>query len=425
MFKNYIQHKLEKYVKKYLEKHPDIKLVCVTGSVGKTSTKLAIATVLAQQYRVRLHEGNHNTNLSAPLAILGIKYPENVHNPFSWLKVFKAARKVIKSPSTVDVIVQELGTDKPGEIADFGRYLRPDIGVITAVTPEHMEFFGTLDAVAAEELTLANFSKIAVINRDDIDDKYAQLLTNTTINTYGTSGLAEYSFQEDDFSIETGYKGRFTSPDFNDIPATVKVVGEHNIRPVVGAVTVAVCFGMDIAAIVKGVEEIRPAPGRMNPLKGMKDSILLDDTYNSSPAAADMALQTLINLPAPQHIAVLGSMNELGATSAQEHARIGSLCHPGLIDYVVTVGDEAAQYLAPVAIQNGCAVKSFPDAISAGAYVHKVIDPRAVVLLKGSQGGIFVEETTKILLRNTSDDKQLVRQSPAWLEAKEQFFSKF
>ena len=426
MFKDYIQKKLENYVVRYFQAHPDVKLVCVAGSVGKTSTKTAVATVLSQQYRVRMHEGNHNTEMSVPLAILGIEYPEALRNPLAWRKVFKQAKKRIQEPSDVDVIIQELGTDKPGDIPAFGRYLQPDIGVITAITPEHMQFFGTIDAVAAEELSLGNFSKVVVLNRDDIEGRFAQLLVNPNIDTYGTSGQAEYSFIDEDFTIEGGHKGYFTNPEFQDnLHATLRVLGEHNVRPIVGAVAVAIRFGMAPDAIIRGVEMIRPVPGRMNLLKGANGSLIIDDTYNSSPAAAQMALQTLINLPAPQHIAILGSMNELGASSAAEHEHLGRMCHPDQIDWVITVGEEAANYLAPAARANGCNVKSFPDAISAGGYVHQFLEPKAIVLAKGSEGGIFVEESVKVILHSIDDNDQLVRQTPAWLEAKSQFFSRF
>jgi UDP-N-acetylmuramyl pentapeptide synthase len=108
MFKKFIQSRLERAVKKYFIKHPEVHLIAVVGSVGKTSTKIAIGTVLSQSFRVRLHEGNHNSELSAPLAILGIDYPENIKKIGQWHAVFKAIRKRIKQPSDVDVIVQEL-----------------------------------------------------------------------------------------------------------------------------------------------------------------------------------------------------------------------------------------------------------------------------------------------------------------------------
>ncbi len=426
MFKNYVRKKLERYVVRYLEKHSDVKLICIAGSVGKTSTKTAIATVLSQQYRVRMHDGNHNTEMSVPLAILGIEYPSNVHSPFAWGKVFRQAKKRIRQPAELDVIIQELGTDKPGDIPAFGQYLRPDIGVITAITPEHMHNFGTIDAVAAEELSLGNFSKVVIINRDDIEGRFAQLLTNPNIDTYGTSGAAEYSFIDEDFTVEDGHRGYFTNPEFADnLHATLHVIGEHNVRPIVGAVATAIRFGMAPAAIIRGVEAIRPVPGRMNVLRGANGSTIIDDTYNSSPAAAHMALQTLINLPAPQRIAILGSMNELGETSAMEHEQLGKMCHPDQIDWVITIGEEAAKYLAPAAQSNGCVVKSFADAISAGSYIHQFIEPGTIVLAKGSEGGIFVEEAIKVILHSIDDNEKLVRQEPAWLEAKAQFFSRF
>lgn len=426
MLKRLIQKKLEGYVKKYFKKHSEVKLVVVTGSVGKTSTKRAVATVLAQRYRVRMEEGNFNTTVSAPLAILGIEYPEGkVKNPLIWLKVFAAARRRIKDPTDVDVIVQELGSDHPGEIAHFGKYILPDIAVVTGVTPEHMEFFGTLDAVAKEELTAANFSRLAVINRDDTDGEYAKYLTNATMTTYGTSGVAEYRFEEEDFTVEDGYTGHVIAPELNEpMDAKIKVIGEHSLRPAMAAAAVGLKLGMLPADVQKGLAAIRPAPGRMNLLKGVNDSIIIDDSYNSSPAAASAALQTLYSLQVPQRIAILGSMNELGSSSAEEHQKLGMLCDPSLLAWVITVGDDAETYLAPAARARGCPVRSFKSAIDAGAYVHKVMEPGAAILVKGSQGDIYTEEAVKILCI-MSEDVELVRQSPHWQQVKQEFFSKF
>lgn len=425
MFKNFIQRRLEKYVEQYFKKHPEVKLVAVAGSVGKTSTKQAIATLLTQKYRVALHEGNHNTNLSAPLAIMGIDYPENVHSIGAWLSVFAAMRARINEPTGVDIIVAELGTDRPGEIAQFGTYLKPDIGLVTAVTEEHMEFFGSIETVAKEELALANFSKLALINRDDIDGRFADLLTNPNVDTYGTSGAAEYRFEIKDFSVEEGYLGSVITPEFDQaIAASIKVVGEHSLRPAMGAVAVACKLGLGPNEIAAGLKQIRAVPGRMNILRGLEDSIIIDDTYNSSPLAASSALQTLYSLQAPQRIAILGSMNELGASSAAEHEKLGAMCDPSLLAWVVTVGEEAEKNLAPAARARGCQVKSFQSAIEAGGFVHQVMERGAAILAKGSQGGIYLEEAVKILAIMTEDDK-LVRQSSAWLEVKDKFFSKF
>ncbi|MDN5819248.1 MAG: UDP-N-acetylmuramoyl-tripeptide--D-alanyl-D-alanine ligase [bacterium] len=426
MFRKIIKNKLQKYVRKYFIAHPEVKLVIVAGSVGKTSTKVATATILSSKYRVRLHEGNHNTDMSAPLAILGVGYPLDVRSVVSWLKVFSAARKRIKRPADVDVIIQELGADHPGDIQGFAEYLNPDIAIITAVTAEHMEHFGDMAAVAKEELEAANFSKMAVINRDDIEGKYANYLTNANVTTYGTSGIAEYRFEEENFTLENGYQGNLIAPEFDTaVDVQVNVVGEHNIRPVIGAAAVGVKLGMSKDEIARGMADVLPVAGRMNLLPGVQGTTIIDDTYNSSPLAAQCAIQTLYKLQAPQRILIMGSMNELGPVSAVEHEKLGKMCDPNAIAWVITVGDEAERYFAPAAKSNGCQVQSFKTSLEAGAFAHKVLEEGAIILGKGSETGIYVEEALKIILRTTAEQDNLVRQSDAWKAEKNKFFSKF
>jgi len=423
MFKNYIQKKLERAVKKYFKKHPEVRLVVVVGSVGKTSTKIAIGTVLSEKLRVRLHEGNHNSELSAPLAILGIDFPDNIRDIRQWITVFKAVNSRITQPADVDVIVQELGTDRVGQIPHFGTYLTPDIAVVTAVAPEHMEYFQTLEAVAAEELAVVNYSKSAIINRDDIPGVYAADITNANINTYGTTASAEYRFTTDDYTFADGFSGTFTASGFADsVMVTLKLAGEHSIRAAVAAGAVAVKLGFSPAEAAKGLEKVRAVKGRMNILRGVNESVIIDDSYNSSPLAVASALRVLYQMNVPQKIAVLGSMNELGSVSVHEHEAVGVLCDPVQLAHVVTVGDEAEKYLAPAARAQGCHVVSFKSALEAGAYVHKFLEKGGAVLFKGSQGGIYLEEAVKVILHSTEEENQLVRQSPGWLETKQKFF---
>ena len=423
MFKSYILRKLQKLVTKYFKKHPEVKLVVVTGSVGKTSTKIAIGTVLSEGLRVRLHEGNHNSEFSAPLAILGVDFPQNLRHFGHWHSAFKAARRRIKEPTDVDVIIQELGTDGIGQIPAFGTYLKPDIAVVTAVSAEHMEFFHTLDAVAAEELAAANFSQQALINRDTIEGKYAADITNANLNTYGITDVAEYRFDTEDYTFEQGFKGTFVTPDRPaPIPATLHLVGEHSIHAAVAAGAVAAKLGLSDAQITSGLGKIRAVKGRMNVLRGVDETIIIDDTYNSSPLAAASALRALYQLNVPQRIAVFGSMNELGAESAAAHDALGGMCDPSELSHVITVGEEAEKYLAPAARAKGCHVVNFKSPIEAGAAAHKFLEPGAALLFKGSQGGIFLEEGVKVVLHSTDDEEQLVRQSASWMAKKQAFF---
>lgn len=424
MLKSYVKMRLKRYVRRYFAAHPEVKLIAVTGSVGKTSTKRALGTVLNEGLRVRMDEQNHNTDVSAPLGILGLEYPTEVRNPLVWLGVFRAARERIQAPTDVDVIIQELGSDHPGDIAEFGGYLRPDIAVVTGVTPEHMEFFGTLDAVAKEELGVSKFSAYTFINCDDVSSKYADFETTPNFTTYGVTEAAEYQLQPGEFTLYKGYECTIVAPGVNDpLHFVADVVGEHSLRPIAAAVGVALKLGMSAEAITRGASRIRPVPGRMNVLHGLDGTIIIDDTYNSSPAAAVAALRTVYELfgEQPQRIAILGDMRELGETSKAEHEALALACDPTSLDWVVTVGPEMENYFAPMARSRGCQVKCFMDPILAAEYVRTITHEGAVILAKGSQNTIFLEEAVKVLCV-MSEHARLVRQSPEWMEKKQRYF---
>lgn len=424
MLKKIIRTLMERKVKKYFAKHKPY-LVVVTGSVGKTSTKMAVATVLAEKLRVRTEEGNHNMDMSVPPAIMGVEYPEDVRSVKAWLKVLKAMRLRIREEKDVDVIVQELGTDMPGDIPRFGTYLAPDIAVVTAVSDEHMEFFGTLEEVAKEELSVAKYSGLTVINRDDIDGKFANFAETNKITTYGLGDGAEYQLAVQPASPLDGRIGKLITPEWGELPVSAQLIGDHSLKAVAAAACVATKLGLSSEQIAVGITKIRSSKGRMNLLRGLKESTIIDDSYNASPLAMKAALETLYSIEAPQRIAILGSMNELGATSAVSHEAIGRMCDPDKLAWVVTIGADAQQYLAPAAVKQGCQVRSFASPFQAGGFVNSVLEEGAVVLAKGSQNGVFAEEAVKVIIRSGEDEDQLVRQNDYWMNKKNQQFSAF
>jgi UDP-N-acetylmuramoyl-tripeptide--D-alanyl-D-alanine ligase len=394
----------------------------VVGSVGKTTTKNAIAAVLATKFRTEASHGNLNEHISVPFGILGIKYP-----PFSlikkigtWRHVFKLMRKRIKTPTDIDVIVQELATDKPGEIAHYESYLHPDIAVVTAVAPEHMANFPNgLDDVAREELTVARYSGLTVVNRDDVDTSFAKYAETNNITDYGLDG-GEYRFEITGGTALDGYNVKFIAPEFPDgVESTVHLVGEHVLKAALAAGVVAAKLGMTAPEIAVALTQITSVPGRMRPLRGVREITIIDDTYNSNPSAAIAALRTLYLIDAPQRVAILGSMNELGPQSATYHQQVGAQCDPNFLDWVITIGEEATRYLAPVAKSNGCQVVTFANPIDAGAFANKVTEKGAVLLAKGSQNGVFAEEAIKILLHDeVKEETDLVRQDEEWMAEK-------
>lgn len=425
MFKKILLALMEHYVKKYFKRIKP-KLVVVAGSVGKTSTKLAIATVLAEKYRVRTEQTNHNMDVSVPPALLGVKYPENVHSIKEWLKVLRAMHyRVYREPKEVDVIVQELGTSKPGDIPYFGRYLKPDIAVITAISEEHMANFPSLDDVAKEELAVTKYSKLSVINDDDVDAKFAEYAESESIDTYGLGVKAEYRLSVQPSDPVLGRMGHITAPEWGELPITVQLVGDHALKAAAAAACVAAKMEMTAEEVAIGISKVRPARGRMNIFQGTSGSTIIDDTYNSSPLAVEKALHTLYSVDSPQKIAILGSMNELGDRSPSAHEEAGKLCDPTQLEWVITIGADAENYLAPAARSRGCQVKTFRNPYLAGGFVNGIVKPGAVVLVKGSQDGVYAEEAVKQLLYSNDDESELVRQSEYWTKLKNEQFSVF
>ncbi|HEX5797226.1 MAG TPA: Mur ligase family protein, partial [Candidatus Saccharimonadales bacterium] len=159
-------------VRRLRRKH-DFRIIGIGGSMGKTSTKFALAAVLKQKFKIRYQQGNYNDIASVPLVFFGQNMP-SLFNPLAWLVTFIKNEAVIRKVYPVDFVIVELGTDGPGQIAKFNQYLYLDIAILTAIAPEHMEFFEDLDAVAAEELSIAGLSKKLFFNADLCPAQYRQ-----------------------------------------------------------------------------------------------------------------------------------------------------------------------------------------------------------------------------------------------------------
>lgn len=376
----------------------NLKVVGVAGSIGKTSTKLAIATVLSAGLRVRYQEGNYNDLVSVPLVFFGQNLP-SLYNPFAWLLVFWRNQRQVWGDYPYDAVVVELGSDGPGQIAGFKKYLNLEIAVVSAITPEHMQFFKTLDDVAKEELTITTFATLSLFNADLCPAEYYSFLDNKL--TYGLKGT-----------------------DFN--PDSLKLNDASLSKPEqysrLAAVAVAKKLGLNDQQIARGLIQIMPPAGRMQRLNGINGSMIIDDSYNASPEAMKLALDYLYSQAAPQKIAVLGNMNELGGYSRQAHEEIGGYCDPKQLELVVTIGPDANKYLAAAAEAKGCRVERFDSPYKAGEFIKPLVRSGAAILVKGSQNGVYAEETIKSLLPIPSDVNKLVRQSTEWMKVKRKAF---
>lgn len=425
MLRRLIARLLQYQVRRLIRRH-NLRVVAVGGSVGKTSTKLFIATVLARKYRVLAHESNYNTEIGLPLSIFDLRVPGSLFNPVAWAgHLIQTERSIRHYP--YDVIVVELGTDHPGEIPSYLRYLRPDIGVETAVTPEHMGGFpGGMNEVAAEELSLAAASQVFVANYDDIRaaDRHHYIDPHPRHHYYGLSPQADYRVQVHSTDPITGTKFTLNHGSHHR-EFTLAVYGAHSAKAAAAAAAVGDIMGLSLAQVAAGLAAIRPVNGRMHAMPGINGSTIVDDTYNSSPEAITAAIEALTTAPVTgRRIALMGSMNELGADAPRYHEEAGVACAG--VDFLVTVGADANAHLGPAAVRAGldpshCQAADSPYA--AGDYLRLILQPGDVLIAKGSQNGVFCEEALKVLLADPADIRHLVRQSPEWLRIKARQFS--
>ena len=175
---------------KRLRNKKQFKIVAIAGSIGKTSTKFAVAAVLKKHMRVRFQEGNYNDIVSAPLVFFGLTMP-SLLNPFAWIVTFWRIELQLHGSYPWDVVILEVGTDGPGQIGAFSTYLGADIGILTAVAPEHMEYFSDLQAVAQEELHIQDLVHKLFINIDLVGAEYISGVQMPHI-TYAIKTAADY-----------------------------------------------------------------------------------------------------------------------------------------------------------------------------------------------------------------------------------------
>ncbi len=364
---------LERQVRALRKKH-HVTVVAVAGSVGKTSTKLAIADLLGQTLRVRSQSGNYNDRVTVPLVFFGQTMP-SLLNPFGWMRLFGENSAAIHHPYDYDVVVIELGTDGPGQMDQFA-YLKPDITVLTAVTEEHMAYFGTIEAVAEEELNVFDYSRLVLVNGDDTPGMF---VAGRVFEEYSTVTNAAHNHYAKSSGHSLGGQTLHIETPTSSYKAKVSYLGEQGARIALAAAAVAQMLGVAEADIAEGLATLEPFAGRMRILEGLEGSTLIDDTYNASPVPVKAGLDVLYGAKAKQRIAILGSMNELGDYAREAHQLVGDYCDPHKLDMVVTIGEDARRWIAPAAHAQGCQVHSFKSPYDAGEFVRKHLTKYTIV----------------------------------------------
>lgn len=409
-------------------------IVAVTGSVGKTSTKDAIFAVLAESHHVRKSNKSFNSEIGLPLTILGC--PNAWNNPLRWLQnIFDGLLLLVLPARYPEWLVLEVGADRPGDIRGMAKWLPVDVAVITRLpeVPVHVEFFDSPEAVVEEKASLINAVKPTGTVVLYGDDRRIDLLReraaarSLAVQTFGLTPGSGVRGVDVEFIQEEGAAGARpigmrmqVEVDGGFAPlSVVGVLGAHALLPLLAAAAVGRVLGSNTQDIIAALGHYDPPPGRMRVLPGIKDTTLIDDSYNSSPAAVSAALETLRELkthfPSGRHVVALGDMLELGRHSVDEHRRVGVQV-AAAVDVLVTVGFRARD-IAEAALDRGLpdhAIFQYEDAEKAGEELAAMLHPGDVVLVKGSQSMRMERVAEHCMKEPERAEELLVRQDVDW-----------
>jgi len=416
-----------------------VKVVGVTGSMGKTTCKEAIAHILGGQFRVLSSVKSYNTEFGLPLTILELT--SEFSSVVGWAKnLILAVWKGVFGHANYDILILEMGVDKPGDMDQLIDVIgNLDVGVFTGVHPVHMADgqFADMDAIFQEKAKLARAVKsdgAMLLNYDDDRCRGLGLEMNKQkmspkVIMYGAGEAAKLRVDD----VQSGRSGLNFQVQYGEVSEYIHapILGKQHIPSLLPAIGCGLFLGMYMGDIAKRLETFTLPPGRLSAIEGVNGSLIVDSSYNASPDAVRAAVHTLCELAeemktkmgvesqgsSMRKIFVFGNMNELGEVSEREHRNMASYLN-GKIDILITVGDMAKLCALEIEKHHAGSIKinSFNDAMTAAEYLKPKLQKGDIVLVKGSQNKVRLERLVKIMMQDPSRAKNLLARQD-WSDA--------
>ena len=427
MLKRLLQIKLKFLAHLLIKKYKPL-IIGITGSVGKTSAKEAIALILKNKFKIRTSFKNYNNEIGLPLVIIGQTSPGR--SPIDWLRLFIKAVGLclIRDKNYPNVLILEMGVDRPGDMEYLTKIAPPNIGLVTSVSYSHLEYFGSLINIQKEKQVLIeklNSQGVAVLNFDNDKSREMSQVSRAKIITYGFKEGADlqaqdivYNFTKRGYDLsginfKLSYQGAI-------VPVMMKnVMSEPAIYSALAALAVGLGLGLNLVDMANALRDYAMPKGRMNLLAGIKHSFLVDDTYNSSPEAAILAVQTLAKIKiddSSDKYAVLGDMLEIGTYTEEGHRLVGrEVCLSG-IKYLIAVGERARDFIRgakEVGMEDDF-IFYFDKPDEAGKFLQNRIKAGDVLLIKGSQGARMEKVVKELMAEPDRASELIVRQEKEW-----------
>lgn len=405
-----------------VEKYKPV-VIGVTGSAGKSTTCKLIGEVLGSRYAVRLNDNERPAEVSIPLAIIGAEVEKRTIA--NWARVFLRALGLLLAKNSFypDILVLEMGVDRPDDMKKMLKTVKPDIAVFSSLGefPAHTKYFKSGKHIAREKALLVRAlgkNGLAVLNGDDEFTK--SLLTGVRAQTLTFGFGKEAAVRgEEIFLAETkwrtkngkiGMSFKITSGG-TTVPFRFSyALGRGQIYAALAAAGVGLHLGMNLVEISEALAGYCPLPGRMNLIKGMNKSLLIDDTYNANPGSTLAALETVGKLEAKRKIAVLGDMLELGNYSKEGHRRVGENV-PRSVDLLYCYG-KTAKFICDFAKEKGMKeknVRHFEKKQDLIKELRSTVEEGDVLLVKGSRRMKMEEVVRELMLEPDKADELLVK----------------
>lgn len=363
-----IQEKFVIKAKKKLKEMKNLKIIGITGSYGKTSTKYIVSTILNQKYNILKTPASFNTKMG----------------------IVRTINENLKP--TDQIFVCEMGADEVGEIKELCKLVHPSIGMITSIGPQHLETFGSLENIKKTKFELVDSlpkDGMAILNYNDENIKSVNFDKNKV--TYGTDVTSNYYAY--DINIEEfGSNFKVHTKDGDEIKVITKLLGEHNIINIVGAVAIAKELGLTNKEIQLGIKMLKPIEHRLELKQHTNGTIIIDDAYNSNTKGAKMAVEVLGRFKNRKRILVTPGIVELGDKTYEYNKTFGMQAAENC-DYAILVGEKQAKPIFDGLIEKGFKKDKIFIAENFGEAMKKMKE--------------FMDSNTVILLENDLSDNYL------------------
>ncbi len=400
MFKKIIQKRLKICAQKIIAKYRP-KVVAITGSVGKTGTKEFCYAVLKDDFRVWRNLKNFNNEIGVPLTIIGVKNPQ--FSLLGWLKIFWQARLLLSTKQDFpEILILEMGVDRPGDMDYLLSIVRPQIGIITNIGHSHIEFFKSRENIQKEKGKMIEAlpkDGLAILNFDDDLSFSLKQKSKAMVISYGFGEGSDVradnlSFSDDfslHFSVDDGAK--------KEKMLLKNTINKKTIYNVLPAVALGLYFKLPLEKIKKQIQKVQIPQGRMEILKGKKNTTIINDTYNASPESVMALLSSIKENPVfanKRKIAILADMLELGDYSAKTHRKIGGFLAKNNFNALFCFGKEAHN-IYQSAKENGLEeVFCFKNKKELSQSLKNYIKENDLLVFKASRGMALEEVVEKM-----------------------------